>query len=1291
MPLGPLALTIYKNRKRKTNASAALPRVMMMKKGRNQRMKSMHKLMIFLLALGLFAALLPAGALAANGSYQWLDTVYSGPGTGVVNVYKEVAGGRQRVNDWDWLDVNDVVLIEVLCAPYCELAHIEINFSEQDGRVGTGSWSADNFIFQKEGENSYRFKNADLPEQWQRLSNKRAVVRFVPTQAAHSLDSVVAGAGGSLTCNILKPGGGAIKWAEKGAEVFASPRANDGYSLVGLYLLPKDAPLPTGDFSIASDFTPLGNNYQFTMPDYDAKVVAVFRSQQTGTVTLSAQPAEGGTVTGGGQYQLGSLVTVKATPAEEYKFVRWVENVGAGLYVSTQEEYTFGLTANKSLTAVFEPRKYTVTVSASPVGVAADSLTGGGQYLPGATVTLNARAADRFLFKQWYSADVNGIEGQAGAWNATFIMPAKNVNVQAQFKYKTNLKLELDDIEVYLNEGQFLWTKVRLFNAYDGGRLSFTKNDLHLLCDGKPVDAANWTLADTETVRIDIDKLNLDAGDYTFSARYLGNEDFVASETNNGDVRVHPKRIATKLLNIAPTRAAAGQGFTVSGRLLDENDQPVPDARVYIEIRTERGWEGGWAAMNPDGSFRRDFSSDFALAAGEKRDLRVTSAASDPIGDNTYRHTQYEGTIEFVSHLTVSFDTKGGSPVPPDQQVKYGKYAQKPAKNQEPTLPGYQFYGWYGDINAFEFAETPITADTTIYARYSGDVTLKTYDATNKQAKSGGKVALSPKDGYWSTELDREVSSHQFDNQVMQATAQADEGFAFVKWTVGNENGATVSTDSIFDFKPIEYLTLCAVFERTDTHAVTVSASPAEGGTVSGGGTYAAGASATVTATANAGYEFAGWYEGDECVSWEEAYTIASVTGDMTLTAKFTKMWTATIDMNGGEIFDGEGWKSSVSMDFEDGFKHEIPTADDMETFIDEGTWIKAPANSRYTGAEIDGVTYQPGQTYELKKDTTIKVLWASDQPQPAYTVTYVVVNGTWADGTTASKTEEVENGQSPSQIPTGMITSEGFEGGAWDTDPNGAAITGNTTFTYTFLAAANKTYVFTKGDSAFWTKGSAAALDFTVTGMPDDSKTFAAFTGIEVDGASVAAENYTAAAGSVNISLKSAYLEGLAAGEHTITARFADGSAQAKFIIKDKETPAPVYDFKFTFTKIWQGGHEDSIDWVLYYPNGTVARKKFNKKIVSESEWRYEAWFASGADYYIIEKPVDGYTVRYENVGAYADVTDRCYNGGTIINYKVPKTGDTANPRLWAGMMLLGVGAVCGTLVFGRRKKENR
>ena len=65
-----------------------------------------------------------------------------------------------------------------------------------------------------------------------------------------------------------------------------------------------------------------------------------------------------------------------------------------------------------------------------------------------------------------------------------------------------------------------------------------------------------------------------------------------------------------------------------------------------------------------------------------------------------------------------------------------------------------------------------------------------------------------------------------------------------------------------------------------------------------------------------------------------------------------------------------------------------------------------------------------------------------------------------------------------------------------------------------------------------------------------------------------------------------------------------------------------------------------------------------------------------------------DGFRVRYENTGAWANETDRCGNGGTIINYKVPKTGDNTRLPLW---ILLSVLGLAGTAAAVRRVRRNR
>ena len=109
----------------------------------------------------------------------------------------------------------------------------------------------------------------------------------------------------------------------------------------------------------------------------------------------------------------------------------------------------------------------------------------------------------------------------------------------------------------------------------------------------------------------------------------------------------------------------------------------------------------------------------------------------------------------------------------------------------------------------------------------------------------------------------------------------------------------------------------------------------------------------------------------------------------------------------------------------------------------------------------------------------------------PAYTVTYKVVNGTWSDDSTTDKTEDVPAGSKPSSVPTGMKASEGYMGGAWDTNPADLTITEAKTFTYTFTAKSDQTaptgLTATKASSNTATDGKisgvTAAMEYQIDG----------------------------------------------------------------------------------------------------------------------------------------------------------------------------------------------------------------
>jgi hypothetical protein len=72
-------------------------------------------------------------------------------------------------------------------------------------------------------------------------------------------------------------------------------------------------------------------------------------------------------------------------------------------------------------------------------------------------------------------------------------------------------------------------------------------------------------------------------------------------------------------------------------------------------------------------------------------------------------------------------------------------------------------------------------------------------------------------------------------------------------------------------------------------YKVTVQASPASDGTVSGGGEVAEGSSTTVTATANSGFHFVRWREAGTVVGTSSSYTFTMPSKAITLVADFQK------------------------------------------------------------------------------------------------------------------------------------------------------------------------------------------------------------------------------------------------------------------------------------------------------------------------------------------------------------------------------------------------------------------
>jgi uncharacterized repeat protein (TIGR02543 family) len=116
-------------------------------------------------------------------------------------------------------------------------------------------------------------------------------------------------------------------------------------------------------------------------------------------ISVSANPATSGTVSGGGTFAQNSNVVVSATPNAGFSFVNWTV---AGTEVSTSSNYSFKVAGNRALVANFIPvpvGRFAVNLSSNP---AAGGVTNGsGSYLDGSTVTVTASPNSGYTFVNW--------------------------------------------------------------------------------------------------------------------------------------------------------------------------------------------------------------------------------------------------------------------------------------------------------------------------------------------------------------------------------------------------------------------------------------------------------------------------------------------------------------------------------------------------------------------------------------------------------------------------------------------------------------------------------------------------------------------------------------------------------------------------------------------------------------------------------------------------------------------------------------------------------------------------
>ncbi len=186
-----------------------------------------------------------------------------------------------------------------------------------------------------------------------------------------------------------------------------------------------------------------------------------------------------GRVTGTGNYEYGSTATLTAVPNVGYKFVSWSDG-------TISPEKSFTVTKSISYNAIFKELNFTITAKSNRSDLG--TVTGGGSYAYGTTVTLKATSSADAYFVGWSD----------GITNST-----RKITVNSNKTYTANFALMNPTASVGGVEYGSLQSAVNA--AKNGDTVTLLKDT---------------TL--TSTVRISGKSLNIDGNKHTLNANFTG-------------------------------------------------------------------------------------------------------------------------------------------------------------------------------------------------------------------------------------------------------------------------------------------------------------------------------------------------------------------------------------------------------------------------------------------------------------------------------------------------------------------------------------------------------------------------------------------------------------------------------------------------------------------------------------------------------------------------------------------------------------------------------------------------
>ena len=605
-------------------------------------------------------------------------------------------------------------------------------------------------------------------------------------------------------------------------------------------------------------------SYQFQVTG-EAAYVANFAINNY-EITASVNPANTGSITGTGSYDHFANCTLTAEPAEGYHFVNWTLN---GSEVSTSASYQFQVTGAAAYVANFEINSYEITASVNPANMG--SVSGTGTYEHFSTCTLTATPATGYHFLNW---TLEGVE--VGTSETLSFEVTGAANYVANFEinsYNITAMISVNPINGGTVEGAGVFTfgqtcTLTAIPATGHHFLNWTWN-------GQVVSTSlTYSFVVTEEGVL---VANFEINSYNITAMVSVNPTNGGTITGTG-VFTYGQ---TCTLTAIPAEGYHFVNWTVNG------EQVTTSTNYSFTVTDETVIVANFAINNYNvTAMASPVGSGSVSGAGMYSHFSTCTLTATPASGyhfvNWTRNGQVVGTTptysfqvtsaaSFVAHFDHNDVTITAYAVPTNAGsiTGAGAYAYGETCTLTATpATGYYFEKW-----------TLGTETVSTEAVYSFEATENaTYKAHFISIDYTISAEANPEEGGTITGTG-ELFHY---NTTCQLVAHVNTGYHFVNWTL---NGVVVSTEHIYSFSVTESAHYVANFEL-DTFVITAIADPEEGGTVTGGGTYAYGQTVTLTATAGTDFRFENWTEGDEVVS-EEATITFTVDSDRQLVAHF--------------------------------------------------------------------------------------------------------------------------------------------------------------------------------------------------------------------------------------------------------------------------------------------------------------------------------------------------------------------------------------------------------------------